>query len=132
VGGKFQDEDGHALINAPHDWSLSVMLRDLNGDGLSFADQFTGNPDRFPGLRRNSGRLDWSTTIDVGASYKIPAPHGAVELRGDVFNLFDAETQSGYPVNFTVSNQRQVFGRAFTQNSAGSPRTFQVTARYSF
>ncbi|MBU6372400.1 MAG: TonB-dependent receptor [Alphaproteobacteria bacterium] len=105
---------------------------DLNGDGLSFADQFTGNPDRFPGVRRNSGRLDGATTIDLGASYRIPAPRGTVEVRGDIFNLFDAQTQSGYPVNFTVSNQRQIFGRPFAQNSAGPPRTFQVTARYSF
>lgn len=34
VGGAFRDENGQSLTNAPHDWSLSVMLRDLNGDAL--------------------------------------------------------------------------------------------------
>ncbi len=34
VGGTFRDENGLSLTNTPHDWSLSVMLRDLNGDGL--------------------------------------------------------------------------------------------------
>lgn len=103
---------------------------DLNGDGLSFADQFTGNPDRFPGLKRNSGRLDWSTTVDVGARYRFAAGGGSVELGGDIFNLFNTNVQSGYPVNFTVSNQRQIFARPFRQNSAGPPRAFQVTARF--
>jgi outer membrane receptor protein involved in Fe transport len=105
---------------------------DLNGDGLSVADQFTGNPDRQPGLGRNSGRLDGSATIDVGASYRFDTPAGVLELRGDVFNLFNTETQSGYPVNFTVSNQRQVFQRPFAQTSAGPPRSFQATVRFLF
>ena len=105
---------------------------DLNGDGLSFADQFTGNPDRFPGVGRNSGRLDWSATLDAGASYKINVARGDVELRADIFNLFNTEAESGYPVNFTVSNQRQVFGQSLTRNSVGPPRTLQMSVRYSF
>ncbi len=31
--GRFMDEDGRRLTDAPRDWGLSVMLRDLNGDG---------------------------------------------------------------------------------------------------
>jgi hypothetical protein len=31
--GTFLDEDGHPIKTAPHDWSLSAMIRDLNGDG---------------------------------------------------------------------------------------------------
>ncbi len=34
TGGTFLDEDGKALTSPPYDWSLSVMFRDLNGDGL--------------------------------------------------------------------------------------------------
>jgi hypothetical protein len=31
--GRFLDEDGRPLTAPPHGWGLSVMLRDLNGDG---------------------------------------------------------------------------------------------------
>lgn len=31
--GRFLDEDGKRLADAPRDWGLSVMLRDINGDG---------------------------------------------------------------------------------------------------
>ncbi len=33
TGGVFLDEDGKPLTSAPLDWGLSVMFRDLNGDG---------------------------------------------------------------------------------------------------
>jgi hypothetical protein len=106
---------------------------DINGDGLSFADQFTGNPDRFPGLARNSGRLPWSATIDLGAAFSLDrlGARGA-EIRIDAFNLLNAQNESGYPANFTVSNQRQVFGQPFRLNSAGPSRSVQLTARYRF
>lgn len=106
---------------------------DINGDGLSFADQFTGNPDRQPGLSRNSGRLPWSVTVDLGAGYEFgKVGPGAFEIRADVFNVFNAENESGFPVNFTASNQRQTFGQPFSLNSVGAARSFQLTARYRF
>jgi hypothetical protein len=33
TGGAFLDEDGKPLVQAPFDWGLSVMFRDLNQDG---------------------------------------------------------------------------------------------------
>ena len=33
TGGSFLDEDGQPLTEPPHDWGLSVMFRDMNGDG---------------------------------------------------------------------------------------------------
>ena len=33
LGGAFLDEDGKRLSVEPHDWGLSVLMRDLNGDG---------------------------------------------------------------------------------------------------
>src|SRR4029077_6211821 len=33
TGGAFLDEEGKALTLPPYDWGLSVMFRDLNGDG---------------------------------------------------------------------------------------------------
>jgi hypothetical protein len=33
TGGSFLDEDGQRLSSPPYDWGLSVMFRDINGDG---------------------------------------------------------------------------------------------------
>ncbi|TMP96050.1 MAG: VCBS repeat-containing protein [Verrucomicrobia bacterium] len=33
TGGRFLDEDGNPLKEPPYDWGLSVMFRDMNGDG---------------------------------------------------------------------------------------------------
>jgi enediyne biosynthesis protein E4 len=34
TGGAFLDESGKPLTQTPYDWGLSVMIRDLNGDGV--------------------------------------------------------------------------------------------------
>ncbi|MGF1462864.1 MAG: TonB-dependent receptor domain-containing protein [Maricaulaceae bacterium] len=107
---------------------------DLNGDGLSFADQFTGNPDRFPGETRNSGRLPFNRTVDVGLTWRpqVPGTDNRLEVRADVFNVFNANNLSGFPVNFTASNQIQLGGGPLVQSSAAPPRTFQLSTRYVF
>jgi len=128
VAGLFQS--GQPINFVPDAGVFGVT--DINGDGLSFADQFTGNPDRNPGTGRNSGRLDWSSSIDLGVGYRLNAPGGEFEIRGDLFNALDTGNESGFPVNFTASNQVQVFGQPFRQNSAGPPRTFQLSLRYAF
>ena len=49
TAGSFLDEDGKALAAPPLDWGLSVMLRDLNGDGLPdiyVCNDFFYSPDR--------------------------------------------------------------------------------------
>ncbi|GAB4570630.1 MAG: TonB-dependent receptor [Rhodothalassiaceae bacterium] len=105
---------------------------DLNGDGLSFADQFTGNPDRAPGFSRNSGRLPFASTLDLAAAWEVPVAFGRFELRADIFNLLDTNNESGFPVSFTSSNQIQTAGEAFVQRSAAPARTAQLTARWLF
>ena len=55
TGGAFQDENGAPLSEPPRDWGLSVMLRDLNGDG--FPDVYVCNDFRSPDrLWLNDGR----------------------------------------------------------------------------
>jgi hypothetical protein len=105
---------------------------DLNGDGISFADQYTGNPDRAPGFKRNSGRLPSTRTFDLGLQYSPELYSGVLELRADVFNLFNEVNLDGYAVNATVSNQFQTAGQSFLMRSADRPRTFQFGARYLF
>ncbi|MFM2043371.1 MAG: hypothetical protein RLY86_1947 [Pseudomonadota bacterium] len=133
VAGLFQSGQP---INYGPDPARYGGTTDLNGDGRSFAAQYTGNPDRPPGIGRNSGRLPWSEVVDLGIQYTLPAGfgpgYGEVELRADVFNVFNATNLGGYVVNATASNQFQTLGQPFTTRSAGPPRTFQFGVRYRF
>lgn len=107
--------------------------QDLNGDGASFGENFVGNSDRYPGESRNSARLPWSATVDIGVRYAIPALGGAVELSADVFNVLNTNNESGFANAATTSNQVQFGGGApFLQRNAGPPRQFQFGAAYKF
>lgn len=105
---------------------------DLNGDGRSFTNQYTGNPDRAPGRGRNSGRLPWSKVVDVGVRYALALGGGTLEVSADIFNLFNTTNLGGYVVNATASNQFQIAGQGFIQRSAGPPRTFQFGLRWLY
>lgn len=107
--------------------------QDLNGDGQSFGENFVGNSDRHPGSARNSERLPWSATIDLGVRYALPVAFGALELSADVFNVLNANNESGFANAATTSNQVQFGGGApFVQRNAGPPRQFQFGAAYKF
>ena len=108
---------------------------DLNGDGQSFGDAYVGNSDRAPGEKRNSDRLPWSTTFDLGLHYDLDLAGHAVELRADVFNLFNTENLSGYANNATQSNQIQpgpADSGVLVRRNAAPPRQFQFGLRYLF
>ena len=109
---------------------------DLNGDGSGFGDAYQGNSDRYPGESRNSDRLPWSTTFDIGVQHQFKITGATkLEFRADVFNLFDAENLSGYSNNATQSNQIQGGSAAsglFTKRNASPPRQFQFGVRYLF
>lgn len=109
---------------------------DLNGDGSGFSDAYQGNSDRYPGESRNSDRLPWSTTFDLGVQHQFKMTATTkLEFRADIFNLFDAENLSGYSNNATQSNQIQGGSTAsgmFTKRNASPPRQFQFGVRYLF
>ena len=107
--------------------------QDLNGDGASFGENFVGNSDRYPGERRNSARLPWSASVDLGVRYALPVMGGKLEASADVFNVFNANNQSGFANAATTSNQIQFGGGAdFVQRNAGPPRQFQFGLAYKF
>lgn len=109
---------------------------DLNGDGSAFGDAYQGNSDRYPGESRNSDRLPWSLNFDLGIQHQIAiGGDQKIELRADVFNVFNVENLSGYSNNATQSNQIQAGSAAsgnFVQRNAGPPRQFQFGVRYLF
>jgi hypothetical protein len=58
---------------------------------------------------------------------------GTLELRADVFNIFNTENLSGYSNNATQSNQIQVGSKSsglLVRRNASAPRQFQFGLRY--
>jgi hypothetical protein len=115
---------------------LGFGTTDLNGDGSGFTNAYQGNSDRFPGESRNNDRLPWSTTFDIGLQHQFAIyANNKLEVRADIFNVFNAENLSGYSNNATQSNQIQagsVASGLFTQRNASPPRQFQFGVRYLF
>lgn len=108
---------------------------DLNGDGASFGDAYVGNSDRFPGESRNNDRLPWSNNFDLGIQYTFAVGANNLEIRADIFNVFDIQNLSGYSNNATQSNQIQAGSRAsgvLVRRNASAPRQFQFGVRYVF
>jgi hypothetical protein len=108
---------------------------DLNGDGRSFGDAYVGNSDRWPGASRNGDRLPWSYVFDLAAQYDIRLGSSQrLELRADVFNLFNHPNLSGYSNNATQSNQIQIGppGGPIVEKNAGPPRQLQFGVRFVF
>lgn len=113
--------------------ALQFGTTDLNGDGASFGDAYVGNSDRYPGEARNSDRLPWSQTFDLGISYDFGIGSGRLVVRADIFNLFNAENLSGYSNNATQSNQIQTGSASsglLVRRNYGPPRQFQFSAQY--
>jgi hypothetical protein len=106
--------------------------QDLNGDGASRSARTSSAIRTATRARRNSARLPWSATVDMGLRYAIPG-WAAGELSADVFNLFNTNNESGFANAATTSNQVQFGGGApFVQRNAGPPRQFQFGAAYRF
>ena len=108
---------------------------DLNGDGRSFGSAYVGNSDRQPGESRNSDRLPWSNTFDMGIQYDFDLGESRLNVRADVFNLFNAVNLSGYSNNATQSNQIQVGPASsglLVRRNAAPPRQFQFGLGYYF
>lgn len=106
---------------------------DLNGNGSFFGDAYVGNSDRHPGESRNSDRLPWANTFDLSIVYTWPLGSNHLELRADVFNVFNAQNLSGYSNNAVQSNQIQPGSTAsgvLIRRNASAPRQFQFTLRY--
>ena len=105
---------------------------DIYGDGRSFSDSYLGNAARAPGVSRNSGRLPWAKTVDLGIRYAPRIGSAHLEWSADVFNVFNETNLSGYANAATQSNQIQRYGQPFAQRNAGPPRQFQMGLRYWF
>lgn len=104
------------------------------GHGPQFGDGYAGNLDRYPGVERNGERLPSFFQVDLGAAYPINFGPVSLELRADVFNVFNTVNYSGYFANATATNRAQTGrpGDPVVYRSAGPPRQFQFSTRVLF
>ncbi|MEN9674655.1 MAG: hypothetical protein RIS76_551, partial [Verrucomicrobiota bacterium] len=106
TGGRFLDDEGQVLTEAPRDWGLAAQFRDLNGDGLPDLyvcnDYFT--PDRIwinqgKGIFRLLPRLAVRKTSWASMSVDV------ADVNRDGFDdLFVSEMRSRDPVRRQVQH----------------------------
>ena len=115
-----------------------AFFRDLDGSGDTFGNGFLGNQDRFFGVPRNGERLPSAFLVHASAAYGIPiASRGrqALEMRADVFNVFNRVNASGVANGIPGGGSRTQVGRPGDPviiANAGAPRQLQFSARYTF
>jgi len=115
-----------------------AFFRDLDGSGDTFGNGFLGNQDRFSGVPRNGERLPGAFLVHASIAYAIPmASQGRqiLEMRADVFNVFNRVNASGVANGIPGGGSRTQAGRpgdAIVIANAGAPRQIQFSARYAF
>jgi TonB dependent receptor/TonB-dependent Receptor Plug Domain len=104
---------------------------DLDGSGDTFGNGFIGNQDRFFGVPRNGERLPAVTLMNLSAGYAV----GPVQIRADVFNVFNTRNVSGYANGLPGGGARTQVGRPsdpVVYPSAAPARQVQFSAHYAF
>lgn len=107
---------------------------DLDGSGDTYGNAFLGNQDRYYGVPRNGERLPGAFRADVSTAYRVPTVRGGVELRADVFNLFNAVNASGFANGIGGGGSRTQYGRPgdpVVFGSVAPPRQIQLSVRYA-
>jgi len=83
---------------------------------------------------RNGERLPSAFRADVSAAYRLPTVRGGVELRADVFNVFNKVNESGFANGIGGGGSRTQYGRpgdAVFFGSVAPPRQIQLSVRYA-
>lgn len=115
-----------------------AYFRDLDGSGDTFGNGFLGNQDRFFGVPRNGERLPSAWLAHASVAYALPVPGASgqrLELRADVFNVFNRVNASGVANGIPGGGSRTQVGRPgdpIVIANAGAPRQIQFSARYAF
>ncbi len=113
----------------------STVTYDLDGSGPVFGDGFIGNTDRFFGVPRNGERLPSFFNLSTSVTYLLEIGPGTVELRADVFNVFNGTEWGNFANGITGGGSRTQFGHPgdpIVLRSPGPPRQVQFSTRYAF
>jgi outer membrane receptor protein involved in Fe transport len=100
-----------------------VAGTDLNGDGF--------NTDRPGTLTRNSFRTESFSNFDVALSKTIRLGASSVEVRADIFNVFNTENITRVNSVFGT-NPAQPVATFLQATGVANPRQFQFAVRYRF
>jgi hypothetical protein len=82
---------------------------------------------------RNGERLPSALFTSVSASYELRVRSQAIELRADVFNLFNAVNAGGYANGLPGGGTRTQVGRPgdpIVLSAVAPPRQLQLSARW--
>ena len=87
TGGQFLDEDGHPLAQPQLDWGLSVMIRDLNQDGLPdiYVCNDFDSPERI-WLNRGGGRFQLAPRLALRKSSLFSMGVDVADINRDGFD----------------------------------------------
>lgn len=122
-------------INRAAGYDASGNILDLDGSGDTYGNAFLGNQDRYPGVPRNGERLPSAFRADLSTAYRVPTLRGGgVELRVDVFNVFNTVNESGFANGIGGGGSRTQYGRPGDPVFFGSvapPRQIQLSVRYT-
>lgn len=108
---------------------------DLLGSGPIRGNSFIGNNDRYFGVSRNAERLPGYTNTNVSAAWILPFGAQRVELRADLFNVFNTTTWAGFATGTGGNGNIVQTGRPgdpIYNFTPGPPRQLQLSAGWVF
>lgn len=112
-----------------------AFFRDLDGSGDTFGNGFLGNQDRFFGVPRNGERLPSALFTSASVAYELRVRGQGLELRTDVFNLFNSVAPGGFANGIPGGGARTQVGRPgdpIVYSAVAPPRQWQFSARWLF
>jgi hypothetical protein len=108
---------------------------DLLGSGPIRGNAFVGNADRFFGVPRNGERLPAYLNTNVSGALLLPVRGQSVELRADLFNVFNSTTWGGFATGTGGNGNIVQTGRPgdpVFNFTPGPPRQLQLSLGWSF
>lgn len=108
---------------------------DLLGSGPIRGNGFIGNNDRYFGVDRNVEQLPHYENTKVSATYLMAVGAQVIELRADLFNLFNTTAWGNFANGVGGGGSRVQTGRvgdAIYNFNPGPPRQLQLSVRWGF
>ncbi len=108
---------------------------DLLGSGPIRGNSFIGNNDRYFDVPRNGERLPTYANTNLSASYTLPVLDRSLELRADLFNVFDRTSWAGFATGTGGNGNIVQTGRPgdpIFNFTPGPPRQLQLSVGWRF
>ena len=108
---------------------------DLLGAGPIRGNSFIGNNDRYFGVSRNGERLPVYANTNLSATYTLPALDRSLELRADLFNVFDRTSWAGFATGTGGNGNIVQTGRPgdpIYNFTPGAPRQLQLSLGWQY